>query len=405
MGHSIKKDLWKFCEARWKEKRCSQQGGVYSLVIKKGCKKWWQRCVQGKSGPGNQKLAFKFLDGFLPCLERMNTLFRSNYPTNLCPRGCGMVESLEHVVRCTRRVCECGENGCVVCKTDGIKSVVSKVAKNVLLKWKDNIVNRRLIWSHIQEIIDECFQPLLLPETSVINKLVNKVKKDLGQSDNLLDLGIFPCGSIKTLIECILNIGDTKTWWEDPKECPVPKKYPCLDCNKCLTLDLEKEIEKKLAAQAPMKGFGIWRQSRKLSTARPVQNIDGSTIGNNTNSRLVQNINGSTIGNNTNFTSNSNHANSNLSNGGVPNNGNTTTNIISGRKGRSNWRKMSYAEREALFLEVAIYKQRHHNCGSCAGGRLPVLSTCMCVNDSTEQFMVDLGREVWGEDRCIRGSL
>ena len=25
----------------------------------------------------------------------------------------------------------------------------------------------------------------------------------------------------------------------------------------------------------------------------------------------------------------------------------------------------------------------------------------MCVNDSKEQFMVDLGREVWGEDRCI----
>ena len=218
----------------------------------------------------------------------------------------------------------------------------------------------------------ECFQPLLLPEINDINKLVNKVKKDLGQPDNLLDLGIFPCGSIKTLIECILNVGNTKNWWEDPKECPFPKKYPCLDCNKCLTLDLEKEIEKKLAVQAPMKGFGIWRQSRKLGTARPVQNINDPTIGNNTNSRPVQNINGPTTGNNTNCTSNSNHANSNMSNGGVPNSGNTTTNIISGRKGRSNWRKMSYAEREALFLEVAIYKQRHHNCGSCAGGKLPI---------------------------------
>ena len=84
--------------------------------------------------------------------------------------------------------------------------MVSKVAENVLLKWKGNIVSRRLIWNQVQEMIDECFQPPLLPEVNDINKLINKVKKDLGQSDNLLDLGIFPCGSIKTLIECILNI-------------------------------------------------------------------------------------------------------------------------------------------------------------------------------------------------------
>ena len=108
-----------------------------------------------------------------------------------------------------------------------------------------------------------------------------------------------------------------------------------------------------------MKGFGIWKQSRKLDTARPVQIINGT--------------NRTTTGNNTNFISNLSNANSNPSfaNGilnsgntttnnssnvnGILNNGNTTTNILSGRKGRSNWRKMSYAEREGLFLEVATY--------------------------------------------------
>ena len=62
-------------------------------------------------------------------------------------------------------------------------------------------------------------------------------------------------------------------------------------------------------------------------------------------------------------------------------------------------RKRKCSDREGLFIEVLNYTRRHKGCGLCSA-KLPRLEECMCVNDSKHQFLVNLGRDVWGGDRC-----
>ena len=173
-------------------------------------------------------------------------------------------------------------------------------------------------------------------------------------------LGIVPSGAMRLCAQTVVHFLEPLVWPNlCPRDCPNPKKFPCNVCKACFTLQLGGAFSTNCCKHLVVGVHRAWVQRCKHPACRPRRVATPIT----TTTPTPQ-----------------------------------APSLVPPKQPRPR-RKRKCSDREGLFIEVLNYTRRHKGCGLCSA-KLPRLEECMCVNDSKHQFLVNLGRDVWGGDRC-----